>query len=353
MASERRSRFQKILAVPKATGTLWEFRGPHDIGVIGAQFRYQHQTFSHNPPIPQLGVNPVAFPAINLWWEQSKPAVNEAFGTGNGSAVSFSHTASNLPLVPGTVAITVTGTNTVLYDDGTGFLFGSQIVTLNTVTAVKTGAQGTVNYATGAMVATFNVAPANTVTITVSYSYWARIRNSYALKTRVFSELYATGDGATATLAHTMASPYVVENSVTGTSGAIKFVDNGLGAITGTGITSGTINYSTGATSVVFAVAPATGVLIYVNYESAPPIKEGYIVRSTFHPACPQVAPVPFAPATASGNLWVPAEENFVRLRGNGGPSVVELLLDSDTCDLNELQDGMQPSGDFETNIGV
>lgn len=44
--------------------------------------------------------------------------------------------------------------------------------------------------------------------------------------------------------------------------------DDGSGALTGTGISSGTINYSSGAVSVTFSAAPATGSVITVFYST-------------------------------------------------------------------------------------
>jgi hypothetical protein len=348
MASERRSRVQKILAVPSLTGTMWEFRGPRNIGVVGAQFRYQHQTFSHNPG----ETVPAAFPNITLWWEQSRPIRTESVGTGDGSTVSFSHTAAQLPIVPGSVAISVAGSPQTMYDNGQGILYGSQL-TYQSPPGTDNGVTGTVNYATGAIVATYTVAPLNTAAITAAYQYWKLIPNSYALKKAVVAELVATGDGATVTFTHTLASHPLSPGSFNGTAAAIKFTDNSLGAITGTGIASGTINYTSGAISITFSVAPASGVLAYANYSSAPALQEGDIVRSSFIPANATLPPLPFTPPTASGNLWTPTDDNYVRLRGSGGPALVELLLDSDVSDFNELQDGFQPSGDYETDTGV
>lgn len=82
---------------------------------------------------------------------------SESVGTGNGSTVTFTHTAVHLAVVPGTVAITAGAV--VATDDGNGNLTGTGI------------AAGTINYATGALSITYAVAPANALAITAAYSY--------------------------------------------------------------------------------------------------------------------------------------------------------------------------------------
>ena len=81
----------------------------------------------------------------------------ETFGTGNGTTVTFSHTAADFPVNPGTVSI-VAGSVTAT-DDGNGNLAGTGVTS------------GTVNYATGAMSITYATEPANATAITLAYSY--------------------------------------------------------------------------------------------------------------------------------------------------------------------------------------
>jgi hypothetical protein len=82
---------------------------------------------------------------------------SESVGTGNGSTVTFGHTAAHLSVVPGTV--TITAGTVVATDDGNGNLTGTGI------------AAGTINYATGVLSITYSAAPANTLAVTMGYSY--------------------------------------------------------------------------------------------------------------------------------------------------------------------------------------
>lgn len=84
--------------------------------------------------------------------------ISESVGTGNGTIVTFAHTAAHLSVVPGTV--TITAGSVVATDDGNGSLTGTGI------------AAGTINYATGVISITYSAAPANTTPITMAYS-WA------------------------------------------------------------------------------------------------------------------------------------------------------------------------------------
>jgi hypothetical protein len=81
----------------------------------------------------------------------------ESVGTGNGSTVTFGHTAAHLAVVPGSV--TVNAGAVAATDDGNGNLVGTGITT------------GTINYGTGVLSITYTTAPANTVPITMNYNY--------------------------------------------------------------------------------------------------------------------------------------------------------------------------------------
>jgi hypothetical protein len=83
---------------------------------------------------------------------------NEAFGTGDGSTMLFTHTADHLSVVPGTV--TITAGSVVATDDGNGNIIG---------TGIEPG--GTIDYATGVIFVTYDVAPANSLAITMAYQY--------------------------------------------------------------------------------------------------------------------------------------------------------------------------------------
>lgn len=82
---------------------------------------------------------------------------SESVGTGNASTVTFTHTAAHLSVVPGTV--TITAGAVIATDNGSGSLTGTGITA------------GTINYGTGAISITYTTAPANTLAITMAYSY--------------------------------------------------------------------------------------------------------------------------------------------------------------------------------------
>jgi hypothetical protein len=96
----------------------------------------------------------------------------EAFGTGDGTTLTFNHTLAHTPVDSGSVAILVGGT-LVLGDKGAGN--PGNIVTSNLVSSAAGGniASGTVTMATGAVSITFTAghAPANGAAITVNYNY--------------------------------------------------------------------------------------------------------------------------------------------------------------------------------------
>lgn len=84
---------------------------------------------------------------------------------------------------------------------------------------------------------------------------------TYASETR--SQLVGTGNGGTAAYGPVSLSPTPVRTgSLTVTAGSVTGTDDGAGNITGTGITSGTIDYSTGALSITFSANVSNGVAI-------------------------------------------------------------------------------------------
>jgi hypothetical protein len=80
-------------------------------------------------------------------------------------------------------------------------------------------------------------------------------------------QVIGTGDGATTTFTGTLTTP-VLPGSIRINAGAVTGNDNGVGAIAGTGISAGSINYATGAISVTFSSAPAVGIQILVDYNT-------------------------------------------------------------------------------------
>lgn len=77
----------------------------------------------------------------------------------------------------------------------------------------------------------------------------------------------ASGDGITTTFTGTLQNPPIIIGTLFITDGTYVAQDQGDGTLTGTGISAGTINYTTGAYSVTFTTAPASTVVIYAKYQ--------------------------------------------------------------------------------------
>ena len=88
-----------------------------------------------------------------------KNVSTEAYGTGDGTAGPYTHTAANIPLSRGSITITA-GLQTAT-DDGNG-----------TFVTTPGGGTGTVNYTTGQMSVTFSGVVAGATPITVDYDYF-------------------------------------------------------------------------------------------------------------------------------------------------------------------------------------
>ncbi len=82
----------------------------------------------------------------------------EAFGAGNGTATTFSHTMANRPIQPGTVTIAVGAVSAT--DDGSGNLAGAGVASGSTI-----------DYLTGAATLNLASAPANLAAITANYTW--------------------------------------------------------------------------------------------------------------------------------------------------------------------------------------
>lgn len=79
-------------------------------------------------------------------------------------------------------------------------------------------------------------------------------------------ESIGTGNAALVTFANTLATTPILPYSVQVTADTIVAVDDGNGNLSGTGIDTGTIDYTTGAISITYLVAPANAVDISVDY---------------------------------------------------------------------------------------
>jgi len=85
----------------------------------------------------------------------------QTIGTGDGSTVTFSSTASGFPILPGTVI--VTDDTEVFEDTSTAY------TTSNISLTGDAGGSGTLNLSTGAISVTFNTAPSNGQNVVFSY----------------------------------------------------------------------------------------------------------------------------------------------------------------------------------------
>ncbi len=85
--------------------------------------------------------------------------------------------------------------------------------------------------------------------------------------TTVTGESLGTGDGATTTFSGTLSNSPVVRNTLTITAGSVTATDDGSGNLTGTGVSSGSINYDTGAWSITYSSAPSNGTSITADYD--------------------------------------------------------------------------------------
>lgn len=79
-----------------------------------------------------------------------------------------------------------------------------------------------------------------------------------------------TGNGSTTTFSGTLNDKPVCPGSVVVTAASVEGQDDENGNIKGTGISSGYINYKTGAITVTFSSAPSNGTAIKVAYANKP-----------------------------------------------------------------------------------
>lgn len=91
---------------------------------------------------------------------------------------------------------------------------------------------------------------------------------SFNYSTEVIEEeAFGTGDASTTAFTGNASYYPVRAGSLSVTTGSVTATDNGSGSLTGSGIASGTINYTTGAWAVTFSSAPASAIAITGSYE--------------------------------------------------------------------------------------
>lgn len=89
---------------------------------------------------------------------------------------------------------------------------------------------------------------------------------NYSTET-VEEEAIETGNGSLTNFTGNLAYIPVKPGTVSITTGSVTATDNGAGALSGSGISSGTIDYTTGAYSITYATAPANSVVITATYD--------------------------------------------------------------------------------------
>ena len=77
--------------------------------------------------------------------------------------------------------------------------------------------------------------------------------------TSVAGEAFGDGDGSTTAFSATAANTGIAPGTLTATDGTETFTDNADGTLTGSASGTGTVNYRTGAVTLTFNAAPATG----------------------------------------------------------------------------------------------
>jgi hypothetical protein len=192
-----------------------------------------------------LTINYTAWLNITSTYTPLPPITNELVGTGTGSALSFSHTTAQKPIVPGTLVVDA-GVSGVYQDNGAG-----------------------------------------------------------AFNQQFYGEAYSAGSASLVTFAHSLATTPAIPKSVfIYVTGVLVAQDDGAGHITGSNLAgpiTGTIVYSTGVCSITFTAAPGVHP-ITVNYlsSSAAVLTAGSVVYTTG-----VITALTFASAPATGDLIV------------------------------------------------
>jgi hypothetical protein len=105
-------------------------------------------------------------------------------------------------------------------------------------------------------------------TVTAGNTLVRDFNNTYSSEV-VDAEIMGVGDATAVTFSSSLDFLPIKTGTVKvqlSDGSVISAFDDGAGNITGTGITAGTVNYTTGAISVTFAAAPAAAVNVNVGY---------------------------------------------------------------------------------------
>lgn len=146
------------------------------------------------------------------------------------------------------------------------------------VDIVAPGRRGLNTIQAGELIDTAFCATANNAIIDVNGRIAARL--GFATQTTtpianvtVTNEVDGTGNGSATMFQWATVNAPVIPNSVTVIAGAVTGTDNGTGTISGAGITSGTINYSTGQVIITFTAAVGNGTNITTTYQYTPQVR--------------------------------------------------------------------------------
>lgn len=96
--------------------------------------------------------------------------------------------------------------------------------------------------------------------------WYAEITNGSIDTVSITDVVLGVGDASETEFTGTMTALPVKTETLTVTAGAVTGTDDGEGAITGTGISAGTVNYTTGAISVTLDAAAASETPVTVDY---------------------------------------------------------------------------------------
>ncbi len=204
-------------------------------------YMYQQQIGSLRSLAHRLWTGPISFNELyedSKWksvnsWAPGLTKNQEFLSSSNGALTSISGNLEIAPTAPGYLIINYTGNaasiNTI--DDGLGNIFAP-------------AAQGTINYATGAYTLNFHrdYQVLNFQIPFISHSFV----DYFILNLPV--------------LPGTLSLQYTIASTV------YKATDNGAGVVTGTGISSGTINYATGELVIHFSSPIDTSSVIFLSY---------------------------------------------------------------------------------------
>ena len=210
-------------------------------------------------PLSLFGV----FAFGNRAWSANSDTRQEITGRvvaeGDGATLSYSFYVGTSSILPSSLSLIHTegGNQRTGTDNGGGVITGTNI------------ASATVDYETGLIAVTFTNAPDLNVAIAVTYTVdsWLSIEHA---------ENVGVGTGAqTVYSLLELANVYVKERSfrlkATISSAEYYFVDDGAGNLTEIGnggmLTSGTINYTSGAVAITFASAPGDNTVISATYQ--------------------------------------------------------------------------------------